>query len=118
MWVAAFGPNSGERQVLHLFKRLRIDMTRGVPYLAPVIEPLKMLDRYAEAELMAAVVSSFFTVFVKSEGDDVGMAVAQPAAGGVNIKTAVPRRRVFTVTGGFHLMLSINILPITPVFET
>ena len=80
VWVAAFGPNSGERQVLHLFKRLRIDMTRGVPYLAPVIEPLKMLDRYAEAELMAAVVSSFFTVFVKSEGDDVGMAVAQPAA--------------------------------------
>jgi lambda family phage portal protein len=50
----------------------RIGQSRGVPMLAPVIEALKQLDRYAEAELMAAVVSAFFTVFIKSEGDDTG----------------------------------------------
>lgn len=65
--VPAFGVNTGERMMLHLFRRIRPGQTRGVPYLASVIEPLKMLDRYSEAEVMAAVVSSMFTVFVKSE---------------------------------------------------
>ena len=34
--------------------------------LAPVIESLKQLGRYTDAELMAAVVSGMFTVFIKS----------------------------------------------------
>lgn len=67
--VAAFGPRSGRRQVLHLFNRLRPGQTRGVPDLAPVIEPLKQLGEYTDAELMAAVVAGMFTVFVKSEND-------------------------------------------------
>lgn len=64
--IAAFGPKSGRRQVLHLFRRKRPGQTRGEPWFAPVIEPLKQLDRYTEAEISAAVVSSFFAVFVKS----------------------------------------------------
>ena len=36
--------------------------------LAPVIESLKQLGRYTEAELVAAVVSGLFTVFVEKEG--------------------------------------------------
>jgi capsid protein len=55
--------------VIHLLDVDRIAQTRGVPMLAPVIEALKQLDRYAEAELMAAVVSAFFTVFIKTDGD-------------------------------------------------
>ncbi len=58
---------SGRRNVLHLFRPLRPGQSRGVPNLAPVIEPLKMAGRYTEAELMAAVVSSMFTVFIKTE---------------------------------------------------
>lgn len=61
------------RQVLHIFNRTRPGLTRGVPYLAPVIESLKQLDRYSEAEIMAAVISAMFTVFVKSE-DEEGLA--------------------------------------------
>ena len=63
----AFGKETGLRNVIHLFRTLRPGQTRGVPYLAPVIETLKMLDRYTEAELMAAVVSGMFTVFVETE---------------------------------------------------
>jgi len=48
-------------------RKVRIGQARGVPYLAPVMEPLKQLDKYTEAEIMAAVVSSMFTVFVRSE---------------------------------------------------
>ncbi len=62
----AFG-HSGRRNVLHIYKKLRPGQTRGVPDLAPVIESLKQIGRYTEAELMAAVVSGMFTVFIESE---------------------------------------------------
>lgn len=67
--VPAFGAETGRRNVLHLFRKLRIGQTRGVPDLAPVIEALKQLGDYTEAELVAAVVSGMFTVFVHTEGD-------------------------------------------------
>lgn len=63
----AFGAKTGMRNVIHLYHMTRPGQTRGVPYLAPVIESLKMLDRYTDAELMAAVVSGMFTVFVETE---------------------------------------------------
>jgi lambda family phage portal protein len=65
--VDVFGKESGRRQLIHNFFTLRPDQSRGVPYLAPIIELVKQLGRYTEAEIMAAVVSSMFTVFVKSE---------------------------------------------------
>lgn len=67
--VRAFGERTGRRNVIHLFDRKRPGQNRGIPYLAPVIETLKQLERYSEAELMAAVVSGMFTVFIKTEGD-------------------------------------------------
>lgn len=57
----------GRRNVIHLVRPLRPGQTRGEPYLAPVITALKQLSRYTDAELAAAVVSSMFTVFVKTE---------------------------------------------------
>lgn len=70
--IAAYSP-SGLRQVYHLFHKQRPGQTRGVPYLAPVIESLKQLDQYREAEMMAAVVGAMFTVFVKTEnGEGLG----------------------------------------------
>lgn len=63
--VPFVGSASGERRVLHLFKPTRPGSTRGVPLFAPVIETLQQIKTYSESELMAAVVSSFFTVFVK-----------------------------------------------------
>lgn len=64
------GEQSQRRQILHLFERERADQSRGVPYLAPVIEALKQLDQYSEAEIQAAVVSSFLTVFTKTLGGE------------------------------------------------
>ncbi|MHB1297286.1 MAG: phage portal protein [Gemmatimonadaceae bacterium] len=57
--------SAGNPLVLQIFDQKRPGTLRGIPYLAPVIETLKNLTRYSEAELMAAVVSSMFTVFVK-----------------------------------------------------
>lgn len=64
--IPAFS-DSGRRNVLHLFDRRRPGQTRGVPYLAAVIEPLKQLKRYSDAEISAAVISAAFAVFVKMD---------------------------------------------------
>lgn len=62
-WIDVRGPD-GYPAVLHHMRVTRPGQVRGVPHLAPVVAALKQLSRYAEAELMAAVVSSLFTVFV------------------------------------------------------
>lgn len=67
MRVKAFGDRTGMPNVLMIFESERAEQYRGVPYLAPVIEALKQLTRYSEAEIMAAVINGFFTVFITSE---------------------------------------------------
>lgn len=66
--VEAYGAETGRRNVLHVMNRERIGQRRGTPFLAPVIESLKQLGRYTDAELVAAVVSGLFTVFIEKEG--------------------------------------------------
>ena len=51
------------KNILHIFQRERIGQHRGVPFLAPVIEQLKQLSRYTDAELMSAVVSGMYSIF-------------------------------------------------------
>lgn len=63
----------GRRRFLHLFEKERPGQVRGVSFLAPILEPLKQLDRYSEAELMAAVVSSYLTFFIETPTDSDGM---------------------------------------------
>lgn len=87
-WVARQG-RSGRRRLLHHFRKLRPGMPRGAPYLAPIIGCIKQIARYTEAEIMAAVVTAYLTVFVENpNGDpaetfddstDAEGAVAQPA---------------------------------------
>lgn len=66
-WVDRLG-RSGRRRILHHFRKLRPDMPRGVPYLTPIVECIKQISRYTNAEISAAVVSAYFTVFIESEG--------------------------------------------------
>lgn len=64
--VEAYGQKTGRRNALMILNRERAEQVRGVPILAPVLESLKQLGRYTEAEITAAVLSAMFTVFVKS----------------------------------------------------
>lgn len=61
--ISAFTGN-GRRKIIHIYEQLRPGQTRGVPYLAPVIEMLHQLGKYTDAELQSAVIASYFTVFV------------------------------------------------------
>lgn len=64
--------NNGKKQILHIFKKVRAGQSRGIPFLAPVLEQLKQIERYADSELMASVISSKFTVFVKTpDGESI-----------------------------------------------
>lgn len=73
--VDAYGKETGRKNVLHLMCRERIDQYRGIPFLAPVIESLKQLGRYTDAELVAAVVSGLFTIFIEKTNDNEGEAI-------------------------------------------
>lgn len=66
--IPAVGAQSGVPMVLHIMEQLRPGQTRGVPVLAPVLRQLKQLDRFTDSELAAAVIASFFTVFIESTG--------------------------------------------------
>ena len=59
--------SSGRVNVIHLKRKLRPGQTRGIPALAPIIQTLKQLDRYATAEVDAAVNSAAMAVFVKMD---------------------------------------------------
>jgi lambda family phage portal protein len=86
-WIDFVG-RSGRRRILHHFKLLRPEQPRGVPYLAPVMGLFKQLGTYADAEIKAAIVAAFHTVFIES---DLGTGPApvyglgpDGAAGGAN----------------------------------
>ena len=63
---AAFD-RKGRRQFFHLMKVKRPGQRRGMSYFAPVLDYFKTLGDYSDAELQAAVISAFFTVFVSSK---------------------------------------------------
>jgi lambda family phage portal protein len=65
--VTVRGGKTGRLRVLHSFQPLRPGQVRGVPWIAPILEPLKQLGRWTEAELNAAVTSSLFSVFVQMD---------------------------------------------------
>lgn len=65
--IPAFGKKTGRRNVLHVMPFERIGQHRGVPFLAPVIETLKQLGRYTDAELMAAVVGGMYAIFFEHD---------------------------------------------------
>lgn len=58
---------NGRRNILVLMEKERIGQRRGVPLLAPVIEMLSQITKFTNAELMNAVVSSMFSVFITSD---------------------------------------------------
>lgn len=71
--VAAFDPITGLPNVIHCMYSERAEQYRGVPLLAPVIESLKQLTRYIDAELVASVINGFFTAFVTTDLPTGGM---------------------------------------------
>lgn len=65
-----YGEATGRRRVMHVWCDIeRPGQVRGVPFLAPILEPLKQLGRYSNSELMAAVLSAMLTVFITRDAE-------------------------------------------------
>ena len=59
--------NYGWRQFLHIFDATRGDQQRGASRFASTIQKLKMLDRYEDVELEAAILSATYAMVVESD---------------------------------------------------
>lgn len=106
--VEAFGRETGQPNILQICHDERPEQYRGVPYLAPVLEALKQVTRYTEAELTAAIVRTFLTVFFEQ--------VQGISSGGLPdfpMKEAIPEdQKISLDPNEFELGAgSINVLP-------
>lgn len=80
-WIDRIG-RSGRRRMLHHYRKLRPGMPRGIPYLTPIIDCIKQVARYTEAEIMAAVITAYLTVFIETPlGDTAPIFTGDAAAG-------------------------------------
>lgn len=66
--VPRFTPE-GRRRVIHYFDREGAGQTRGVSRLTPIVKKLRMLGRYDEVELQAAVANAVLAAFIESPYD-------------------------------------------------
>lgn len=73
--ISIFDPN-GERQIFSLMDHERIGQRRGIPFIAPAISRLKMIDRYADNELIASTIAAMMTVFVR-DVDNTGASLGE-----------------------------------------
>lgn len=106
----AFGSRTGRRNVLHLYRKLRIGQNRGIPYFAPVIEAFKQIGRYSEAEIFAAVATAMFAIETKTE-DRNGLSPLESAVSGATPTSAdAPKESSWdgTLTPGLTVDLGLN----------
>jgi capsid protein len=57
----------GQPLALHIFQQRLIGQSRGEPLLAPIIEKFKQISRYSEAEIAAAVINAYYSMFITTE---------------------------------------------------
>lgn len=68
--IDAFGKETGMPNVLHLMTIERPEQHRGIPFVSGMIEQVKQLDRYLNAELAASIVAAMLTVFITTDNTD------------------------------------------------
>lgn len=90
-YFPVFGAETGRRRVLHVWNdKERPGQVRGAPFLAPILEPLRQLSKWSENEMMAAVVSSLFTVFLTRSPTPALNADGTPMAPFGNERPTIP----------------------------
>jgi len=78
--VTAYGARTGRRQAwLYYGTERMVDDVRGQSLLALVVQSLKEVDRYRDAEQRAAVINSMIAMWVKKSEDKMG---TLPVTGG------------------------------------
>jgi lambda family phage portal protein len=71
----------GRRRIIHAFHPQRPGQSRGRPRLTPIVERLKMMDRYEKMEVQSAVVNAMFAAAITTPLDPNAIAEAMGAEG-------------------------------------
>lgn len=66
--IPVYGEETNRQRIFHIMNVERPCQHRGIPFLAPIMEMLKLVERYTDAELVASVISSYLTILVKKHG--------------------------------------------------
>lgn len=71
--IPAKGPKSGRKIAWMVYgSKIRIDDVRGMPALGVLLQGLKELDRYSDAEQRAAVLNAVLALFITNKEGKVG----------------------------------------------
>lgn len=88
--IPAFGVRSGRRMAWMVYGgERRLGQTRGVPLLAAVLQSLKEIDRYRDAEQRAALVNAFIAMSI--ERDQAAVPGTRPMTGGATRRDSVTK---------------------------
>lgn len=88
--IPAFGARSGRRMAWMVYGgERRLGQTRGVPLLAAVLQSLKEIDRYRDAEQRAALVNAFIALTIERENASVPG--TRPMTGGATRRDSVSK---------------------------
>ncbi|MFL9824352.1 phage portal protein [Rhodoplanes sp. SY1] len=80
---------NGRRLVAHAYEAREAGQIRGVPLFAPVVKKLRMLGRYDETELQAALLNASMATFITSPFDHEALAEALGAGDGKALDGAI-----------------------------
>ncbi len=103
--IKAINDYTGFPNVLFSFNAERAGQYRGVPFLSPIIELIKSMERYTEAEVTAAIINSFYSVFIENVGDPTTMSFQRSILDGDSVLTAEERAENYELGAG-----TINVL--------
>jgi lambda family phage portal protein len=80
-WVERniFGEKTGRRNILQHYNQIRPGQTRGIPVLGPVTDKLLQLGRLSNAELLAAVINSYYTIVITGDPGDTKQTRLSPS---------------------------------------
>lgn len=98
--VEAMNPVSGLPNMLFIMDAERAEQYRGVPYLAPVIEQVKQMNRYAEAEIAAAIINSFFTAFITTASPEGELPIGEAIPDDDRLQQLSPEERLMSYEMG------------------
>lgn len=71
-YIPKYGAKTGRRNIIHVLNIERSGQIRGVPMLAPVIEDIKLLGRYTDAEVVKVLVNALMSVFIETPTPEDG----------------------------------------------
>jgi len=71
----------GRRNVIHHYEPQRAGQLRGAPLLRSVVKKMRMIGRYDEVELQAAVLNALMTAFIETPLDQEALAASLSGSG-------------------------------------